>query len=271
MTIKTDFHLHTDFSSDSDTPMEDMIQRALELGLSRLCFTEHMDPDFPVNPRDNLDFQLDTQAYRNRFLIMKEAYSHELKLLFGVEVGLQPHLSAFLKDYTRCYPFDFVIGSTHISNRIDPYYPEYYEGRTQEAAYREYFETTLANIRACDDFDVYGHLDYVVRYGPSQDTFYTYEKYADLIDAILTELIQKGKGLEVNTGGLKYGLKEVHPYPFVLKRYRSLGGEIITIGSDAHKPDRLCAHFDQARDTLMACGFTHYTVFENRSPQFIPL
>ncbi len=271
MTIKADFHLHTDFSSDSDTPMENMILKALELELTHLCITEHMDPDFPVNPRDNLDFQLDTDAYLNRFLELKEAYSHRLHLLFGVEVGLQPHLSSFLHDYSARYPFDFIIGSTHISSRMDPYYPEFFLNRTEEEAYREYFETTLANIRSCDDFDVYGHLDYVVRYGPNRDAFYTYEKYADVLDAILTELVRKGKGLEVNTGGMKYGLKEVHPFPFILKHYRSLGGEIITIGSDAHKPGNLHAYFDLARDTLAACGFTHYTIFENRNPKFIPL
>ena len=110
------------------------------------------------------------------------------------------------------HPFDFVIGSSHVVHGIDPYYPKYYEGRSEKTAYREYFESILENLNTYSDFDVYGHLDYVVRYGPDHNRFYTYEAYADIIDEILRKLISMGKGIEVNTAGFKYGLGHPNPY-----------------------------------------------------------
>ena len=132
-----------------------------------------------------------------------------------------------------------MIGSSHLVHRRDPYFPDYYEGRTEEEAYREYFTSILENLAAFDCFDVYGHIDYVVRYGPNKNQNYSYGKYADILDNILRTLIHKGKGIEINTGGFKYGLGHPNPTEGVLKRYRELGGEIITIGADAHKPEHV--------------------------------
>lgn len=271
MAILTDCHLHTSFSSDSQTPMEEMTRQALRMGLSHLCITEHLDMDFPVHPVDQLTFDLDTDAYFKEFCSLREKYADSIRLLFGVELGLQPHLASSLTDYVHHYPFDFVIGSSHLCHGRDPYYAAFYEGRSEKEAYREYFDSILENILACEDYDVYGHLDYVVRYGPNKDSHYSYEKYRDILDTILQELIQKGKGIEINTGGLKYGLKDLHPSIEILKRYRKLGGEIVTIGSDAHKPENIGAFFARAEETLKSCGFNYYTIFQNRKPEFIRL
>ena len=95
------------------------------------------------------------------------------------------------------------------------------------------FRETLENVEAVKDFDTLGHLDYVVRYGIHQAAEYSYRKFSDEIDAVLKKLIAEGKGLEMNLAGIKYGLGFPNPHPDVLKRYRELGGEIITIGADA--------------------------------------
>ena len=124
------------------------------------------------------------------------------------------------------------------------------------------------NLKKFDNFDVYGHLDYVVRYGPEKDRGYCYETYSDLFDRILELLLEKGKGLELNTGGISDGMRDVHPCREVLRRYRQKGGEIITIGSDAHDPAEIAAHFHRAEEVLQECGFRYYTVFENRQPEF---
>ena len=129
----------------------------------------------------------------------------------------------------------------------------------------------MENIRTFDSFDVYGHLDYVVRYGPHKDAQYSFEKYRDILEDILKLLIEKGKGIEINTGGLKYGLKELHPCTGLLKRYKELGGEIVTVGSDAHKPENIGFGFARAEEVLKACGFRYYTLFQQRRPAFLPL
>ena len=166
------------------------------------------------------------------------------------------------------FDFDFVIGSSHVCHDQDPYYPSFYAERSEEEAYREYFEYILENIRSFHNFDVYGHLDYVVRYGPSQDKYYTYDRYRDIFDAILELLLELGKGLELNTGGLKYGLSQPNPCLAILKRYRRMGGDIITIGSDAHRPEQIGYAFVRAAEVLKECGFSHYTTFQNRRPKY---
>ncbi len=269
MPITADYHLHTSFSGDATSSMEEMIRQGIRLGLTHMCFTDHYDYDFP--PTDGIPddhFIVNTDSYLYEFLRMREKYNGQIKLNFGIELGLQPHLVRHNAMYAKNYDFDFIIGSSHICNKQDPYYADFYDGRSEEEAYREYFSSIIENIRTFSDFDVYGHLDYVVRYGPNKDMEYTYEKYRDLLDQIIDLLLEKGKGIEINTAAVKAGLKELHPCTALLKRYHNMGGEIITVGSDAHDASRITADFDRAAEILKECGFKHYTIFENRMPEF---
>lgn len=269
MTIKADYHLHSSFSGDSDAPMEDMILKGISLGLSTMCFTEHMDMDFPyTNPEEAGMFELNTDSYLYELIRLKEKYAGQIRILFGVELGIQPHLRRELALYAKSYDFDFIIASSHLCNGRDPYYPSFYEGRTDEEAYREYFSSILDCLDTFSNFDVYGHLDYVVRYGKTKDANYNYERYQDLLDRILKTLLEKEKGIELNTGAVGYHLKELNPCTAILKRYRELGGEVITIGSDAHNPESISRSFERAANLLKACGFRYYTTFEKRIPEF---
>ncbi len=271
MSILTDFHTHSSFSGDCDTPMEHMIEQAICLGMSHLCITEHFDPDYPVREGETIDFNLDIKAYREKFLNLKEKYKKNITLLWGVELGLQVHILPFLSRFVQENPFDFVIASSHLCNGGDPYYPDFFEGRSEESVYEEYFLSILENVKRFHEYDIYGHLDYIVRYGPNKDALYSYEKYRDVYDSILKTIIASGKGIELNTGGVKYGLRDLHPTFEVLKRYKELGGEIITLGSDAHTPENLQNHFTRAKDVLKNCGFEYYTIFQERKPEFIRL
>ena len=268
--ILWDCHMHSSFSADSDTSMEDMIREAICRGLTGICFTEHLDPDYPPTP-DNEIFELDLDGYRETLFRLREKYQKELQIHFGIELGLQPHLHDYFHELLATMPFDFVIGSSHVVHGYDPYYKEYFKGREESACYREYFESILENISAYDGFDVYGHIDYVVRYGPNKNREYSYGRYKDILDEILKKLISMGKGIELNTGGYHYGLGEPNPCTAVIRRYRELGGEIITIGADAHTPDKIACAFDKAASVLEACGFRYYTIFKDRKPEFISL
>lgn len=269
MPITADFHLHSSFSGDSDTPMEDMILRGIKLGLTEMCFTEHNDFDYPVSASEPEGFfELNPDAYLYDFLKLREKYADRIHLCFGVELGLQPHLTRKNAAFAKAHDYDFVIGSSHLCNGKDPYYPSFYEGRTQEEAYRAYFESILENLKSFSNFDIYGHLDYVVRYGSQKDAGYSYEMYRGIIDKILTRLIDMEKGIEVNTAGLAKGLREPHPCAGILKRYRELGGEIVTTGSDAHTPEQIAHAFDRACDILKECGFRYYATYEKRMPAF---
>lgn len=269
MAITADYHLHSAFSGDSTEPMENMIRAAIQKGLTHICFTEHMDMDYPVSPETpEGTFLLNTDSYLYELATFKSKYADRINILFGVELGLQPHLQKELTLYARSYEFDFIIGSTHVANGKDPYYPPFYEGRSEEEAYREYFQATIDNLKKFNNFDICGHLDYVVRYGPNMDKDYSYAKYKDLFDKMLNLILEKEKGIEINTGSLRKGTREASPCNDVLKRYRELGGEIITIGSDAHNAGDVAADFNKAADFLKECGFKYYCIYENRLPEF---
>lgn len=272
MPVLSDCHLHSHHSGDSEASMEDMILRGIELGLHTVCFTEHNDFGYPAAPDEPEDlFLLNPDSYLYELLGLKEKYADRIKVLFGLELGLQTEVFRENAVFARSHEYDFIIGSSHICNGKDPYYPDFFEGRSDEEAYREYFRSELDNIRKFSNFDVYGHLDYVVRYGASKDRDYSYDKYKDILDAILETLLDKEKGIELNTGGFQKGLKDFNPCTDVLKRYRELGGEIITVGSDAHEPADMGYAFDRATEVLKECGFKYYTIFEKRTPEYIKL
>lgn len=267
--ITGDFHVHTNFSGDSDTPMEEMIKRAIKIGLTKICFTDHMDYNYPK--KYPMDFTLDVKGYLDTITDMAKQYKDHIKIYKGIELGLTPENGAWYRELLGRYSFDFIIGSSHVVDNLDPYYPEYWEDTEEEEGYRRYFQTILDNMKAFHDFDSYGHIDYIVRYGPNKNQNYTYEKYADLIDEILITLINKEKALEINTSGYKYGLAQSHPHKDIIKRYKELGGEYITIGSDAHRKEHLAYDFRKAEDMLISLGFEYYTIFDKRIPKLVKI
>ncbi len=263
--MRADFHIHTGFSADTDVTPEAMIEQAIALGLKTICITDHEDYDFP---KEGGTFEVDVETYFAKMRQLQEEYKEQLEILIGIEVGIQPHTGDYNSRFVTTHPFDFVIGSVHAIERLDPYYRQYFIGKTDKEAYRRAFEETLVDIQNNPDFDVLGHIDYVVRYGEKQAEDYSYGKYSDIIDEILKTLIVNGKGIELNTAGWKYGLPFAHPHPDVLKRYRELGGEIITVGSDGHKPEHIAYDFHKVGALLEECGFKYYTEFRQRKPYF---
>lgn len=267
--IQSDCHMHTEFSTDSEAPVRTMIEAAIQKGLKEICLTDHYDKDYPAVPDiEGTAFVFDPDEYCRTLAELKKEYEGRITVRRGIEIGLQPHLGSFYRDMVQKYPFDFVIGSVHLIHGMDPYYGEIFEGRTDEEVYAETFRLTLENLDKIDDFDVLGHIDYVVRYGKEKAAHYSYRKFADQIDAILKKVIDMGKGIELNTGGFKYGLGFCNPHPDIIRRYRELGGEIITVGADAHRPEHIAYDFDKADKILRDCGFRYYTVFEGRRPVF---
>lgn len=273
--IQADMHMHTWFSTDSEACPCDMADEAVRKGLKTICFTDHFDKDDLEWGEEGI---FDVDAYFVEMQKLQEEYAGKLNIRIGIELGLRTYLKDYYEELTKKYPFDFVIGSVHnvpykkdAEGNIlytDPAAEKLFTDRTDKEAYRLMMETTLENVRTSDCFQTLGHLDYVVRYGKSREKEYSYTDYEDIIDEILKLLIEKEKGLEVNSAGLKYGLPFAHPHPDVLKRYRELGGEIITIGADAHKPEHVAYDFAKAEEILKSCGFKYYTEFFEQKPVF---
>lgn len=262
-----DFHIHTYFSGDSEEMPENIIDAAIRQGMKNICFTDHQDFDYQYY---GVCFELEDGRRFKELSALKEKYSGKIDVGIGVELGLEPHLSDKTEEFAKRYPYDFIIGSAHLVNGVDPYYPSYFENGSK-AGFLLYFKTILEVLDVCRDFDVFGHLDYVVRYAPDGSSQYSYSEFSDVIDEILKKLIHMGKGIEINTGGLRSKIKNTNPCPEIVKRYRELGGEIITIGSDAHQASDLGYAFERAKEILEDAGFSYYTIFSGRKPQFIKL
>lgn len=259
--MRADFHIHTCFSGDSEANVDAVIQSAIAKGIKYMAITDHNDYQF-----ENGIFELDVEKYFDFMSKKKLEYKDQINLSVGIECGLEPKYADRINKLLDSYNFDFVIGSSHVINGRDPYYKEYFENRPVHDAMVEYLESIIENITIFDNFDVYGHLDYMMRYAPvsPEEKRYDYNEYGELFDTILTKLISKNKGIEINTSPLRSGLADTNPNIQVIKKYKELGGQIITIGSDSHKPEDVGTNFDIAIDMLKDAGFGYYNVFSGR-------
>lgn len=267
--VEADFHVHTEFSNDCSVNVESQIEKVIELGLKFICITDHCDMEYPCLEKES-EYMLNTDLYVQRLGFLKEKYKEKINVLCGVEIGLMKHLKEKINDYINKYNFDFIIGSSHAVNGIDIGYnfDIYFTGKSERQAYQEYFESILENVKTFNNYNVYGHLDFVVRYGPNKSKYFDFNDYKDIFEELLKIIIRNGKGIEINTAGLRKNLGYPHPHKDILKMYKDLGGEIITVGSDAHFPEHIGYKFENIAGLLKSIGFNYYTIFENQKPKF---
>ena len=254
-----DYHMHTHFSGDSEANPREHVLKAIEMNLDEICFTDHRDFDYPID-----SFELDVENYYQEIQSLKEEFKDQIKIKWGIEMGLDLDHQEEIENLIQQYPFDFVIGSIHVIHHTEFYYGEFFKGKTKEQAHREFFEETLKCVQTFDCFNCLGHLDYIMRYGPYEDKHVEHELYQDIIDEILKTLIQKGKGIEVNTSG--YALNKTCGFPNfdIVKRYKELGGTIITVGTDSHTSDRVGEHVEDVLKHYQEIGFDDVTTFTKR-------
>lgn len=268
--IRADLHMHSAYSTDSEALPRANVEAAIEKGLDTICFTDHIDYDFP---EDEI-FDFNPEDYFHELEELREEYADRIRILIGVEMGMQPHLGERIQKTLSDWPFDFCIGSQHIVYGRDPYYPYLWEQYSAKEIYRKYLTETLENVTVLDCFDTLGHLDYVTRYGvpmPDGRNDQVILENMDVIEEILKTLIRKDKGLEINSAALRKGQANPNPNPIVLKRYIELGGKILTVGSDAHYSRDIAADFDRVEQILKDCGVKSLYRFVGRKPEEIPL
>ena len=265
--MRADVHMHCGFSNDSETRPEDMVENAIAKGLSVICFTDHYD-------KDNLDWGdeaiFDVESYFQKMMALQEEYRDRIDIRIGAEIGMQPYLAEYYQNFMAQHPFDFVIGSVHSVLEHDVAL-DFFQKHSDPEGYKIYFEEMLQDVQKIKSYDVLGHLDYIVRYSNQGSKGFNLNDYMDIIEEILKQVIAHGKGIEMNMSGLKYGLGAPHPQPEIIKRYRELGGEIITVGADGHIPEHIAYDYHLADDILKSCGFKYYTEFKGRKPVFVKI
>ncbi|CEO08713.1 HisJ family histidinol phosphate phosphatase [[Clostridium] sordellii] len=259
-----DYHMHSNFSADSQTDMEDMVKKSIDLGLKEICFTDHVDYDVI----SDIEFETDYNTYFKNIENLKNKYSDKVTIKKGIEMGLQPHIIKKCSNDVKNYHFDFVICSMHAIDKIDLYNGTFFNNKTQLQAYNKYYETLYEIVKNYDDYSVLGHLDLIKRYGDYKCELDD-KLFYEIIEAILKEAINKGKGIEINTSCFRYGLKDLTPSSNILKLYKDLGGKIITTGSDSHMPSQIAYKFDYIYKKLNDFGFKYITTFDSMKPKFI--
>jgi len=260
-----DYHCHSEYSFDSNEKLENIIKAGIQKGLKELCITDHFD--FGTEDYQELDYKL----YESKIRALQDKYKNEIKFLFGIEVGVQKEHINNITKILDGINFDFKIASTHDINNIGPHVNKYWEGLERVEAYRKYYKGMYDSILNYKDFDIFGHLDYVVRYGPYRDIGFKYSEVGDILDESMKLLIHQGKGIEINTSSIRKGFKEFHPRDEIIKRYIELGGEIFTIGSDAHIANDVGADSKLALEKLIAFGINYLATYDNRKLKMVKI
>ena len=256
-----DYHMHTVVSFDGKERGTDMVKAALAAGLKEICFTDHLDYD-PLGKMGILAF--DTAVYNAEYDHLEVP---GLKIRRGMEFGMTvDNREQFKKDLQR-RKFDFVLGSIHFVDDLDVYFEEYWHDKTVFEAERRFLEATLDCVRLHDDFDVLAHLTYIGKTTAHHcPRTVPYGEHRELIDEILKIVADKGKGLEINTSGVDRcgGFLPTVDY---FRRFKELGGEIVTIGSDAHTASRVGQYAFDACEIFKNI-FGYVCTFEDRKPIF---
>ena len=260
--MTADIHLHTVFSEDAEpeATAENMILSAMEKGFSVMCFTDHNDPC--VKP-PSMCSTFEPDDYFRVLLPLKEKYRSRIKVLIGIECGMQVHLRDHFKAMFEQYPFDYVLGSQHLVYEIDPYETFVFSRYGNENTARHYFETISESLDAFDFIDALAHMDYAL---PVPDGSLRFEYFLPEIDAVLTKLIERDTALEFSSKGRRIVRSVDHFYEQLFQRYYDLGGRRVVFGSDAHHPDLIGEGAAEASETLRGIGFRHYTYYEMRKP-----
>jgi len=255
-----DLHVHSQFSSDCDELMEDTIKEAINKKIDVIAITDHIDYDYK-DPSISFDFDLD--VFLKEIKSLKNKYKDKIKILIGLELGLQEHITEKLINLTNQYAFDFIIGSFHTVDSKDLYRGEFYEGKTPYDAWDIYLEEVYSTLLIFDNISVLGHLDLIKRYNEAVRTV-KLSSYKEKLEKIFKLIIEKNIGLEVNTSGLRktYDLNETLPSKEILELYYKCGGKIITIGSDSHTKETLVKDYKKVKSMLKSIGFEDLYIFE---------
>lgn len=251
-----DSHMHTKFSADSQMTAATALERARSLNLG-VVFTEHFDYGLELNGKS---FTFDAAEYMNEY---KNLRGKNCRL--GAEIGLRKSARAANEKFIASADFDLIIGSIHLVDDFDIYYPEFYADKDKTTAYRKYF-AQMAEEATLADFDVLGHIDYICRAATYDNPEIDYATFAAEIDAVLKIVVEREKVLELNTRrfGSDRAVRELVP---VYKKYRTLGGRFVTIGSDAHRVDAIGNYFDRALNFAHELDLTPVTFCERSKVQ----
>ncbi len=263
-----DYHTHSRISPDASASMTEMAEAAVAAGLDEICFTDHVEPIEWGTVRLRRT-PYDWDALTAEFAAAQQAMDGRITLRLGVELGDAPWSFTTAEDLmTHAPQLDFVIGSVHMLSSHFEGQDLYFFAPGTTARAREGMADYLAQVNRLarwGKFDVLGHLTLPLRYLNENRGFsLTFDGFEREIGDIFQLLVSQNRGIELNTnrGGMPL------PDEKWLQLYRECGGEIITLGTDAHSPKHVGCAIRERQALLKQCGFHAFCTFENHRPSF---
>ena len=267
-----DMHVHSNVSLDCVAPMADTAKIALSKGLKGLCFTDHLNlihPETVDTPDPNC--YTNWQKGYSEIEKTRAAWGDQLEILHGMELAEITLDLEQAKECAKAPGIDFLLGAAHTAKGCtDFFYVTFPDQAFCQAVIDSYLDGNI-RLASLNMVDTIAHIGYPQRYMVRQGFSIRLMDYEEKLRHLLTIMIQTGQGLELNSSGLRQGAGETFPPLPALKLYRDLGGEIVTIGSDAHRGQDVAANFKDVKELLHEAGFSHYTIFRQRKPVFIAL
>lgn len=270
-----DNHNHCQFSFDGGrTSVEATARSAAAKGLEGICFTDHCDffvPPMKAEHEECVPEVFDVEARDREIDRVRGILPDEFpgfRIFKGIEIGLQKSEREKISAQLAKFSFDEVIASVHYLDGTDPFCGGYYEGKDWKTAYGHYLETLYEEMLWLGDgFDIMGHYDYVARYAPYPECSIRLKDFPDVMDEILRYLAENGKALEINTKTYQsYSGRVPEPDRDILKRFRELGGEMVSFGSDSHDAGQVGFNFARMAEFVKSCGYRYGVHFEKRKP-----
>jgi histidinol-phosphatase (PHP family) len=262
-----DYHLHSNFSCDCQAPMAEMCRAAIARGLPEIGFTEHYD--LHPGEKEFCDwFQLEPWA--QELQRCRAEFAGRLVIRAGVEIGEPHRFAAQAAALLARYPFDYVLGSLHWVGDDSMFDPAYFRRHPAPDAFRAFYEE-LARMTALGGFDVLSHFDVPIRTAFPIYGRYDPREHEAWIRPVLANCVANGLALDINTAALRGAANVLTPGVDILRWYVELGGQRVTLGSDAHRPENIGAHLEAALAAARAAGIQYLTYFEGRRPQLRPL
>lgn len=250
--LPLDAHLHTDLSPDANVPVDAYARLAMDRGIAELAITDHVDFD-PEAPAYGISFDIRERIVREA----AERWADRVAIRFGVEITYESAREAEIREHLAMHAYDYVIGSVHVM-ADSPYAPgrvaSWVAGRSLPEIVAPYFDEVVAAARS-GLFDTIGHLDYLKRYLHPHVLPAAFAAAPELYEPALAALVEHGVTLEVNTSGLRQPPGETYPAPWVVARYRELGGLRVTAGSDAHCDGSFAFGLGAAYAAVTSAGF----------------
>ncbi len=261
-----DYHVHS-ISPDTNIPMEEMCQAAIEKNIEEIIFTDHYELYSNGVTRPSFCEEY-LQSYIATLKKCRKEYKNRIEVKSGIELG-QYHLDESRGRYIiKQQDIDYINGSIHKIDNVDLSQLVYTENTTRQIT-KKYFEQLLCMVKT-GDYDCIGHFDLYKRHAPNKDLLNINEEFESIIKEILERIVDRGKGIEINTSGLRKNA-ECMPSDFILKKYKQVGGEIITVGSDAHHPNDIGNGIMQGYKLMKQHGFEKVARYDKRKVSYVCL